>query len=177
MPVKWLTKIETAPASPGAFSHEAGAAPRAQAQLWPHRSLSRRGFVVFIGATFAMILLPLIPLLGTPVLWGLLPFLMGALWAMYYFLQRSYRDADLAETLTLWADHIALERHNPRSPDQSWAANPHWVQVEIAPDGGPVPQYLTLRGAGRTVELGAFLAPEERVTLYGELRALLRAQS
>ena len=38
---------------------------------------------------------------------------------------------------------------------------------------GPVPDYLTLKGDGREVELGAFLAPEERKALAGELRAEL----
>jgi uncharacterized membrane protein len=41
--------------------------------------------------------------------------------------------------------------------------------------GGPVPSYLTLRGAGREVELGAFLTQDERVTLERDLRSALRA--
>ena len=42
---------------------------------------------------------------------------------------------------------------------------------------GRVPQYLTLKGEGREVELGAFLTEDERVALAGEIRktlALLR---
>ena len=39
-------------------------------QLWPHSSLPSGGFVGFIAVTFALILLPLFPLLGTAVLWG-----------------------------------------------------------------------------------------------------------
>jgi uncharacterized membrane protein len=37
-----------------------------------------------------------------------------------------------------------------------------------------VPQYLTLRGAGREVELGAFLTEAERVSLESELRRALK---
>ena len=69
---------------------------------------------------------------------------------------------------------MALRRQNPRGADQTWEANPHWVRVAIAEKGGPVPNYLTLSGAGRTVELGAFLAPEERAELYEELADMLR---
>jgi uncharacterized membrane protein len=36
-----------------------------------------------------------------------------------------------------------------------------------------VPQYLTLSGGGRVVELGAFLTEAERVALKGEIERLL----
>ncbi|MFN3605991.1 MAG: DUF2244 domain-containing protein, partial [Cypionkella sp.] len=89
---------------------------------------------------------------------------------------RSYRDAEIVEDLTLTPALVTLTRHGPRDRHAQWQANPHWVQVMLHPSGGPVPQYLTLRGAGREVELGAFLTEAERVTLARELRgALARA--
>ncbi len=40
--------------------------------------------------------------------------------------------------------------------------------------GGPVPNYITLTGNGRTVELGgAFLSEEERRTLFNDVQAIL----
>ena len=38
--------------------------------LWPHQSLPPKGYAGFIPITLAFILVPLIPLLGTVVLWG-----------------------------------------------------------------------------------------------------------
>jgi uncharacterized membrane protein len=38
-----------------------------------------------------------------------------------------------------------------------------------------VPNYLTLSGGGREVELGAFLTPVERVELKDTLESALRA--
>jgi uncharacterized membrane protein len=39
---------------------------------------------------------------------------------------------------------------------------------------GPVPHYVTLQGAGREVEIGAFLSEDERCALYDELRREIR---
>ncbi len=138
-------------------------------RLWPHRSLSARGFVWFIGGTAALISLPLFGLLGTPVLWGLLPFLALAVAGMWWALSHNTRDGDLVEDLTLTRDTTTLVRRNPRDETQEWSANTHWVRVVLHEDGGPVEKYLTLRGGDREVEIGAFLTPEERVALRGEL--------
>ncbi len=143
--------------------------------LWPYRSLPRKGMVWFIGATAALIALPLLVLLGSPVLWGLLPFLTATIAAIYWALSRSYQDGEILEILVLSYGQTHLTRHGPRRKYAEWQANPHWVTVNLAAVGGPVPQYLTLKGNGREVELGAFLTPEERKTLDIELRAALRS--
>ncbi|PZX15201.1 putative membrane protein [Palleronia aestuarii] len=173
MPVAWNNAAERAPAGTGAFCHAAGGPPYASARLWPHRSLPARGFAAFIAAFACMILIPVVPLLGTPVFWGLLPFGAGAVLALFYSLQRSYSDGDLVEELTLWSDRVELVRHDPRQPDRSWNANPHWIRVSIRNGTRPVENYLTLSGNGREVELGAFLSPEERLVLEDELRLRL----
>ncbi|WP_420859563.1 DUF2244 domain-containing protein [Marivivens marinus] len=146
----------------------------AELHLWPYRSLPKRGFVIFIGLTAGFLLLPLLAVVGSLVLWGLLPFLILAVAGVWWGLGRSYRDGELVEALTLTRDRIELVRQNPRGPRQSWEANPYWVQVRIHPHDGPVPDYLTLKGGDREVEIGSFLTPEERRALYGELHDALR---
>ena len=143
-------------------------------QLWPYRSLPRRGFVWFIGGTALLITLPLLAVLGSPVLWGLLPFLVIAVAGLYWALERSYRDGEIIETLTFGKTRLYLARIGPRGKRQEWEANPHWVRVELHKTGGPVPEYITLTGGPRTVEIGAFLSEEERKTLAMELRQALR---
>jgi uncharacterized membrane protein len=140
-------------------------------RLWPYRSLPRRGFVWFIGGTSALIALPLVTVLGSPVLWGLLPFLVLAVAGIWLALQRSYRDGEIVEDLTLTSQNVTLIRTGPRNARAEWQANPHWVRVELHETGGPVPQYVTLRGGPRPVEIGSFLSEEERVKLSAELRA------
>ncbi len=141
--------------------------------LTPHQSMTPKGFVVFMGATLAMIAIPLLAVLGSPVLWGLLPFFAIAVWGLWYAIGRNRRDAQLTETLTLTPDRVELIREEPRGKTRQWAADTYWVSVHLHPGDTPVEHYLTLKGGGREVELGAFLSPEERVDLYDRLTDLL----
>ena len=142
-------------------------------QLWAHQSLGPKGFVGFVGITSIMLALPLITQIGHPGLWVLLPCLLVALAGLWAALTRNRQDRSVTEVLTLSADHVTLNRHGPRGLRQDWQANPHWLRLTLHPTGGPVPQYLTLSGGGRVVELGAFLTQAERVTLKAEIEQRL----
>ncbi|RNF36142.1 DUF2244 domain-containing protein [Paracoccus methylarcula] len=156
MPYEWQ---ETAPEDSGAVSH--------RLILWPHRSLPRRGFVWFIGATAVLMALPLAAVLGTSALWGLLPFVLVAIWAIWTALQRSYRSGETREELRLSRDRLEIWRHDPGRADRVWQTNPYWVRVALRE--GPVERYLTLTDGQREIELGAFLTVEERQELCDEL--------
>ena len=142
--------------------------------LWPYRSLPKQGFVWFIGGTAALIALPLVTLIGSPVFWGMLPFLVLTVAATWWALQRSYRDGEITEHLTLCQDSMTLVRAGPHGKSAAWQANPYWVMPVLHATGGPVPNYITLRGGNREVELGAFLSEDERVALFGEVTDMLR---
>lgn len=124
-----------------------------------------------------MLAIPLIPLIGTPVALALLPFLLGALGLLWYFIRRNYKDGQLTEELRLWPDHISVVRHEPRGAVKDWHANPYWVTAHLHKDAR-LENYITLKGNGREIELGAFLSPEERAELFDELtRALSKARA
>ena len=142
--------------------------------LRPHRSLSPKGFVLVIAFTAVMLCVPLFPLLGTKALWGLLPHLLLALALLWYLIQRNTFDGTLREELKIWPDQITVHRHNPRKPDQFWQSNPYWTTVHIR-ENPRVKNYLTLRGSGREIELGAFLTPDERLELRNRIEDSLRA--
>jgi len=159
MPYEWTTP-------------DAPDGPRAELHLWPYRSLLRRDFVIFISLTAALVLVPLLAVIGSPVLWGILPFILMMLAGVWWGLSRSYRDGEIIEELRLWSDRMELDRHDRKTGHRNWAANPYWVQVRMHQDG-PVANYVTLKGAGREVELGAFLSEEERATLFDDLQTRL----
>ena len=199
MPYEWvpprLTQ-ETAPQakpqerpSAAAPLRDAPLAPPAEVHLWPYRSLPRKGFVVFIGLTCSLLAAPLAALIGLTALWVLLPFLILAVWGLWYALQRSYRDGEILEILQITPDSIRLTRRSaprgkqaraeakaakhPGWQEKTWEANPYWVRLKS--HSAPVPEYLTLTGGPREVEIGACLTPEERRRLSAEITVLLLA--
>lgn len=146
-------------------------------QLWPHRSMTQAGFVWFIGLTALLIAVPLIGILGTPVLWAILPFVLAAIWAIWFALRKNGRDRDIVEDLRLSRDRVTLVRHGPKGQRQDWEANPYWLRVTLHETGGPVPNYLTLKGDGREVELGAFLSEDERIALKDDIQGRIKSLS
>ena len=146
--------------------------PALHLSLRPYRSLSVIGFQRVIILVSVGLAIPLIPFLGTPYAWALLPYLLISLLALYFALMRNYRDADLHEELRLWPDLITVERFEPRGHVHRWHANPYWVTPQLYPQAKPE-NYLTLKGNGREIELGAFLSPEERADIRDRLVAAL----
>ncbi|TRW97707.1 DUF2244 domain-containing protein [Paracoccus sp. M683] len=145
-------------------NHDDGSA---QLVLWPFRSLPRKGFVWFIGITATLLLMPLIAVLGSAVMWGILPFMALVIWGIWHALQRSYRSGETREVLRMDRNMLALTRSDPGKPDRHWNTNPYWVRPVLRK--GPVEDYLTLTDGAREVELGAFLTPEERRMLHDQL--------
>ena len=152
--------------------------PGAQTQrlrLWPHQSLPARGFAAFVLATFTMILIPTIAMLGTVLLWGLLPFVMAAVAGIYFALQTNHKVRQIEEVLTLSSDTAHLTHTTHKGEVKEWRDNRYWTKVTKYDREGPVPHYVTLRGHGKEVEIGSFLSEEERIALYDDLlRSLQR---
>jgi uncharacterized membrane protein len=158
MPYEWLPSDDTA----------------FRLHAWPHRSLTQRGFVWFLGSTAALIALPMLTVLGSPVVWALLPFMVATVAGIWLALRKNGRDRSIVEELVITPTRVSLTRHGPRGRKQDWEANPHWLRVTLHEDGGPVPNYLTMKAKGREVELGAFLSEEERKALHAEVQEVLR---
>ena len=149
--------------------------PLYRVRLWPNQSLTRTGAQWFFGASAVMLAMPLIAVAGTPVFWGLLPFLAAALAAAWWAIRRNGRNLSLSETLTIWRDEVRVERREPDGQVRRWQAEPLKTRLKLHSDA-KLEDYLTMTGGGREIELGAFLAPEERVALADEIEtALTRA--
>ena len=121
-------------------------------RLWPHQSLSPRGFAIFVGSTFVMILIPTLSVLGTALLWGLLPFVMLAVAAIWVALRANHRARLIEEVLTLDDTTAALTHRTAKGEVKHWQDNRYWTKVTKYKDEGPVPHYVTLRGSVQLAE-------------------------
>ena len=157
MPYRW-----------SAPSTDPDAPHRIELYIWPHRSLPRRGFVWVIGITAGALALPMLAVVGSTVLWGLLPFGLLAIWGLWFAIERSYRSGTTREHLILTPDTFKVTRHDPDREDRIWRTNPYWVRVSLH-QRGPVESYLTVTDGQRKIELGGFLSPEERQALHDDL--------
>lgn len=146
--------------------------PLYRVELWPHQSMARTGLKTVLGITAAGLSLPLFAVMGTAVFWGLLPFMVLAFVGLYYAIRRNGRNLQISEVFSVWRDEVRVERREPTGRILRWMSEPHAVRVRVYGDA-KIENYLTLSGAGREIELGAFLSPEERLELSEELEAAL----
>ena len=156
MPYEWK---DTAPDDTGAVSY--------QLRLWPYQSLPPKGFVWFIGLTAGFMALPVVAMLGTAVLWGLLPFVLLVIGGVWYAIQHSFRRGQTAEELLLNRRTAQVIRRDPGGGLREWTTNSYWLRPILR--RGPVESYLTLTDGKREIELGTFLTPQERRHLHDDL--------
>ena len=135
-----------------------------QLHITAHNALSSVGFF-FMSITAALIALSILALLDNGVMWIIAAALGTALIAIWVALKASWRSGTMREELELWIDKVHLRQIDPDGSCQVWQANPYWVDVEVQQTGGPVPNYPTLCGRGRTVEIGSLLSEQSRPEL------------
>ena len=140
--------------------------------LMPNRSLPPLGFALLMGAislvsfgaglTFYLIgAWPIVGFLGLDVL------------LVYIAFRVSFRRLRAFETLRLTQAVLVFERVSPAGARRRWTFQPYWLKVEFddPPHHG---SQLRLWSHGRSVTVGAFLAPLERENLATALRQALQ---
>ncbi len=150
-----------------------GPPPVRRLVLWPHRSLPPQGFAAFILGTFAMLMVPVLGLLGKAALWGVLPFALGALALTWVLLRRSYRDGQVTETLRSVPRPGHAGARRPRRAPPRLGGQPLLAARRDA-QGRPTGRELSdAEGRPARCRIGAFLSPEERASLKGEIELAL----
>ncbi|MCW5731233.1 MAG: DUF2244 domain-containing protein [Alphaproteobacteria bacterium] len=145
---------------------------RYEALLRPHRSLSRQGFLLLmLGASLASFAAGLaFALQGA---WPVFGFFGLDLLLLYLAFRWSYRSGRQLERIEISGDRLLVTRISPRGRQQSFDFQPYWVRVGV-PDPARGRHALTLSSHGRSLAIGGFLAPEERVRIGEALEDALR---
>lgn len=143
------------------------------AVVYPHRSLSRSGFLILMGLICAC-----------SFMIGLLFFLVGA-WPVVGFLgldvlvvyiafRLNYRAARAYEVLHLTRSRFEITKVDPRGRGRRAAFEPTWLAVDM--DDPPHRRSkLILRSHGKGLEIGGFLTPSEKLDLARAIRRALDA--
>lgn len=139
--------------------------------LYPHRSLSPRGFAIlmmFFGAVSFIAGIGFVTLGAWPV-FGFFG-LDAAL--VYLAFRLNYRAARNYETVQLSERALRVARGGPKGVRETHSFQPYWVRVEM--DDPPEHEsQLRLVSHGRSVTIGSFLTPDERLDLAQALRGEL----
>ena len=141
------------------------------AVLTPNRSLSPAGFAILMAA-----------IAGVGFVGGM-AFLLAGAWpvtgfgaieiGLFYLLFRlNYRSARIRERIRLTATSLEIERRLQDGSVRRWSFQPYWLKVHIA-DPPDTDSRLTLSSHGRSLSIGAFLSPDERLEFANALRAEL----
>jgi uncharacterized membrane protein len=142
-----------------------------QAQLKPHRSLSRRAFRrVMIGVTLFSLTVGLVTFFAGA--WPVFGFMGLDIVLVYGALSISYRRGLVTETLELDDHMLTVERTGPRGASRLWRLQPAWLKVELAEPILPQTPVI-LRSHGQTLPIGVFLHPKQRREIAADLRGAL----
>lgn len=142
------------------------------ALLTPHRSLSRRGTTILIGAMAAVaaVVSAFFVTLGA---WPVLPFFGCEILLIWWAFRANNRDARAYETVKLTPRELTVcqVKASGRSIETRFQP-PQWLRVILTAkaDGS---NKLELHSHGRSLVVGHFLAPHERADFAGALRRAL----
>ena len=132
--------------------------------LWPHRSLSQRGFAILIAGlgTLAFVIGLGFFLLGA---WPVIGFMGLELLVLYVAFRLNYRDGKACEQLLIHADGLDLIRTSPSGKQSHMHFASPWLRAELIPQKGRR-KILALRHHHDHHEIGAFLPPAEKKHIH-----------
>jgi uncharacterized membrane protein len=142
-----------------------------RAVLLPHRSLGRKGFLVFMGVVSGLSFFTGLAfyMLGA---WPVIGFLGLDVFLIYIAFRLNYHAARIYETVHLTDTELRVTRVYPSGRADSWSFNPYWARLELVEEetGG---NRLSVRSHGRELRFGSFLTDDEKRSFAEALRAAL----
>jgi uncharacterized membrane protein len=142
--------------------------------VWPHRSLSRAGTILLIGAVAVAFGLTSMRAAFVGA-WPVVAYPMLALVGFVYALHRNNRAARRAQIIEIGEHLVRVKEVGPASTrDEPVEFNPYWIRVAERAIGKDSRAQIALCQGDRSVIVGEFLSEDERALLAKELRCALR---
>ncbi len=147
-----------------------------RALLYPHRSLSPRGFLLLMSVigSVSFVAGMVFWWIGA---WPVFGFLGLDVLLVYWAFRANYRAARASELIELDHDSLTLTRYDSKGRKAAFEFNTYWVRVQVHELTGGQTK-LVLTSHGRRVEFGSYLNHDERRD-FGEVLKdrLARARS
>lgn len=142
------------------------------ALLTPHRSLSRKGFLILMSVVIAVNFV------------GGLVFLLKGAWPVfgfcgldvalvYWAFKANYRAARAHETIQLSDDELRVRRVDQKGRARAWSFQPYWVRLELVEHPDETKD-VYLVSHGKALEIAHLLSPDERIDFARALSGALR---
>jgi uncharacterized membrane protein len=135
--------------------------PIFSAVLTPHRSLSPRGFLIFMtvlgGLSFVAGMVFL--LVGA---WPVVGFFGLDVLLVYWAFRLNYRAAQAYEQVTVTPSELTVRKVSHRGAMSEWTLNPVWVRLQRDVHEEFGLQRLFLESQGRRLTIAGFLPPQEK---------------
>jgi len=101
--------------------------------------------------------------------WPVLGFMGGELMLLYAALRFGQRQCGVVERISISPTTLTVERVDHWGALQTWSFPPQWLRVELD-DAGRRDNRLNLRSHGKSLTIGRFLTPDERLEVAATLR-------
>ena len=155
------------------MSTKTQAKPLFAATLTPHRSLSPRGKRIVIALVAALALVPGVVFYVAGA-WPVVGFMGLDVLAIWAALTISMRSGKLSEVVTLWPGTLELKKIDAKGAEEVLTFEPVAARFVIDRDYNERVNALWLKEADRKVALGAFLTPDEKLSLSKVFGTALR---
>ena len=148
-----------------------------QITIWPHRSLSTKGFGILMG-----VLAGLLSLIGLGFFlagaWPVIGFLGLELLVVWGAFKLNYRAARHRETIHTTTEEMMVESQTPVGKQTQKSFPIGWLRVSLSPSESPVmcsrdQQKIIISSHGEQAEVGKYLHPAEKAGLSREVSAMV----
>lgn len=158
-------------------SNDAPSAYREGIKIWPHRSLSKRGFAIVLIALGSLAFA-----IGTGFFlagaWPVFGFLGVEFLVVYIAFRLNFRAAKKRQSITVTDKMLRVDTTHPSGKTDSVSLPTSWVRVTVSPDGAPditsrYQQKITVSSHGHSVVIADFIHPAETPQLARHITGMI----